>query len=267
MKKHLAAAGVGIGLSLCLTLGVMPVQADPNEAVQAEPHDYAPKFNQEDPPAEKPQADLETSEHSAPQVGQVFQELHGDLDRDGHVERVTLIPFQVEQDNTFMQLVVFNDQNKVIWTTPRLTDPENKRTFGQFVYGNCELQMLCDLDKDGYMDLICSTPRSDVRPMPYRVFKWDGDKFVYAFDGSLERVNYDKELFLWNTKGWNGTSRVCWLDGIHEENGQIKARVLECGPNEQNIFEIKEGEAYFKVADKRGFRVTRWTKHLLDVKY
>ncbi len=267
MKKYLAAASWGFALAVCMAGSALPVQAEPYEVVKAEPHDYAPKFDQEEPPAEKPQADLEKAEPPAPVVGQIYQELHGDLDRDGHVERVTLIPFQVEQDNTFMQLVVFNDQNKVIWTTPRLTDPENKRTFGQFVYGNCELQMLCDLDKDGYMDLICSTPRSDVRPMPYRVFKWDGDKFVYAFDGSLERVNYDKELFLWNTKGWNGTSRVCWLDGIHEENGQIKARVLECGPNKQNIFEIKEGEAYFKVADKRGFRVTRWTKHLLDVKY
>ncbi|MDO5295387.1 MAG: hypothetical protein Q4F00_01930 [bacterium] len=263
MKTNLTAFGAAIGLGLCLWGSCLPVLAEPYEVIKAEPHDYAPKFDQEDPPEEKPQVDFTVAERPAPQVGKVYQELYGDLDRDGHTERVALIPFQVEQDNTFMQLVVFNDKDQEIWRTPRLTDPENKRTFGQFVYGNFEMQLLCDLDKDGYMDLIFSTPRSDVRPMPYRVFKWDGDKFVYAFDGALERSKDDKELFLWNTKGWDGIEGVCWLDGIHEENGQIKSRIISC----EKGYKIKEGEAFFKITNKRGFRVTRWTKHLLDVKF
>lgn len=255
MKITLAAVCCGLGLSCVLAGSVLPAQAESGEVIQNGYSDYVSCCEQDAKSAEPLQEGL-AARHPEPKVGKIYQELRGDLDGDGRIERVALIPFLIKEYDAFMQLVVFSDDGRKIWSSPRVPERGNNMVFGVFDTGSHEMQLLYDLDKDGRMELICSTPRSDVRPDLYQVLKWDGDQFVTDFHSSLIRQETDRSLFLW--KKWDRSGGpVCWVQDLHKENGQIKGDVVWYDRRTT----VKTGKAVFDVG-RYGVRVSRWIKNL-----
>lgn len=254
-------------ISIGLGIGLLAVFCSSSWAkgptVKAEPSGYAPKFVGENS-EEKVEIPRTPRVSKTPVVGEVFQEFKADINRDGHKERVILMPFVAKDEGTFMRLMVYNHRDELIWQTPNLTDPTNKRTFGAYDWGICDIQALCDIDKDGYMDLIGTMPRSDVRPAYFRVWKWDGDKFVYQFTSYLVEKGKGSEIFAWSKKDWDGISDIRWVDGLdNTEDGNLKANIVSYEkPNKVNY-----GVAKLSYAAKERFKVVKWFKHILDIKY
>ena len=220
----------------------------------SEPADYTARCVEEN---------LENPTIGVPTEGQVYQELSADLNHDQHIERVTLIPFATnEYGETFMRLTVFNDKNEIIYQTPRLTDYENVKTWALTNAGDYSLQLLYDLDGDGKIELLAGKPRSDVRPKPYRLWRWDGDKFVYLKDFTFQASERDRELFTLQEKHWDGVENVAWLENIAVRGGELKADVAAW-----KSYGMAQGKVVLEPNGTRGLKVVRWEKHIMDMRY
>jgi hypothetical protein len=106
-------------------------------------------------------------------------ELKADLDGDGRKETIRLIPYKVGEAE-LGQLVVEDPNGKAIWKAPKSKDAfsvEPYHFLGEFDRG--DLEFVGDYDQDGKIDLVTTEQKSDVRPTTYRIFHWDGHKFVF----------------------------------------------------------------------------------------
>ncbi len=197
-----------------------------------------------------------------PPVGQVYQELTGDLDRDGQIKRVALIPFLLDKDKDacFMQLVVSDSNGKVLWRSPRLTDETYRKTWGCYAWGQDALMILQDLDNDGHPELISTCPRSDVSPQKYKVWKWDGDKFIYQFTAALLEVEPESGVFKWDTQFWDGHEKTCWIDRLEHKDGRLVSKMTYWDR------ELQSPSAYMRVIPN-GFKVEEWIKRIRYIKY
>lgn len=220
----------------------------------AEPTDYTSTYVEEN---------LANPTIGTPTEGQVYQELSADLNHDQHLERVTLIPFATsEYGDVYMQLTVFNDKDEIIYQSPKVTDCDNVKTFALYNAGECALQLLYDLDGDGNFELLESLPRSDVRPKPYRIWRWDGDKFVYLMDFTFQTSARDHELFVYDERQWDGVEDIAWLENIAVRGGELKADVMSW-----KSYGMAQGKAVLEPFGYRGLKVKRWEKHILNVQY
>ena len=208
------------------------------------------------------------AQQQRPQVGEVWQELSGDIDSDGQSERVCLVPFEIDESGqAFMQLKVYDHTGEMIWETPKIKDYANKRAFGNYNFGDTDIQLLCDLDKDGRMDLIGAMPRSDMRPILYRVWTWTGGCFEPKFTGYLYEVASDNgehsNVYKWSHKLWNGSSSLRWIDHLSQNGSEIVADIIDV---ESGKLEPLTGKAQVQIYHS-GFLVSDWLKHIVRVKY
>ncbi len=195
--------------------------------------------------------------YQPPRLNRTYQQLTGDLDRDGRMERVALIPFSVDEkrDTYFMQLVVFDSAGKVLWKSPRVADANNNQVWGSFMFGSTNLVVLHDIDGDGRPELINTQPQSDVRPATYRVWKWDGSKFNYLFSARAIETELGSGFFAWDKQTWDSRDNTCWITGLKHKNGRLVGNMLSYKEGASNPY--APGSAYLRVTPK-GFEVEEW---------
>lgn len=152
--------------------------------------------------------------------------LKADLDGDGTPEVVRLAEYEVE-GVTLGQLVV-ERQGKVLWRGPRSKQPYSPEPFrflGEFDGG--DLVFLADYDSDGKVDLVASDQKSDVRPTVFRLFHWNGQKFVFERRAILVPQPQKPATYQWEKPD---PSRSVWVETIRAgAGGAFELRVTNLG--------------------------------------
>lgn len=123
---------------------------------------------------------------------QLMSPLNIDLDGDGRVETVGLKTYDVKGVR-YGQLVVMNSDGPPRWEAPN-ADPFI--FLGEFDLG--ELEAVGDFDGDGKIELLGTYQKSDVSPTKFRLFRWDGKKFVHLKSGYLTQAPQKPATFVWS---------------------------------------------------------------------
>lgn len=126
------------------------------------------------------------------------QKFSVDLNGDGRVEQVALERYRLG-DVPMAQLVVLTSTGKPLWSAPRVKDPWSTSPWaflGQFDLG--DISWIADYDKDGRVDLCATCQKSDVCPTRYKLFHWDGKRFVYDRTAMLVPVPQKPATYGWS---------------------------------------------------------------------
>ena len=137
---------------------------------------------------------LSTCAWAAPRYHQKFSV---DLNRDGRPEQVVLAYYKVGQVQ-LGQLQVLSPQGKVIWASPKLKDAFEDSPWqflGELDLG--DISWIDDYDRDGQVDLCATDQKSDVSPTRFRLFHWDGKRFVYDQTYNLTAASQKPVSFEW----------------------------------------------------------------------
>ncbi|MCL5773017.1 MAG: hypothetical protein M1536_01360 [Firmicutes bacterium] len=187
--------------------------------------------------------------------GQTYKSFFVDLNKDGHKEKIAVKVYGVSGYEWFAQIVVFDSSGKVIWKGPADKNRANPLVFGNFDYGSALPEVVRDMDDDGSVEMIATTPVSDVRPQPFRLFRWNGKKFVYVFIKTLMEKPAGSGVFVWSKPG---PPEGCWITELREIK-EYKNFIAE-------VFEYKKektrGGSAEVASSAAGFKVVKWIKPL-----
>jgi len=178
--------------------------------------------------------------------------LYGDIDNDNKAETMELKNIGSTEMGTFYQLIVKDDNGKLLWKAGKSYDDSNRYSFFELHHGVSMPQILTDIDNDGYMELIAPEPQSDVSPTYYRKLKWIGKRFRVMSSNALMMDNHKR--FTWkNTQDYQGT----WVSGfVAVESHLVIANVISAIGDS-----YKSGTALLRF-DAKGADVVNWMKPL-----
>lgn len=166
---------------------------------------------------------------------QLLSPLTIDLDGDGRTETVGLRAY--EKDGVrYGQLVVLGADGPPRWEAPK-ADPYI--FLGEFDLG--ELSSVGDFDGDGKIELLGTYQKSDVSPTKFRLFRWDGKKFVHLKSGYLTQAPQKPATFVWSDDA--GAARyVDSLTGLRDR--RLKAVIAAPPKTEQHWmrWDLRSGE-------------------------
>ncbi len=182
--------------------------------------------------------------------------LKGDIDGDGELEIVAWHKFAQKELGDFYQLLVYSLDGELLWSGPKVTDSDNSYIFGEWDFGISMPEVLIDIDKDNSAELLAPAPQSDVSVQFYRVFKWNGKRFVNQKPAGLilDRDNH----FIWANPIPQNYSRV-WVSELMpiDSKDSAKARVIYL----KNGAEVEDGLAILKFK-RGGADVVKWIKSI-----
>lgn len=192
--------------------------------------------------------------------GQTYQSFYADLNKDGHLEKIAVRVYGVSEWEWFAQVIVFDSSGKIIWKGPANKNRNNPLVFGSFDYGSALPEVVGDMDGDGRIEMIATTPVSDVRPQPFRLFRWDGTKFVYIFMKTLMEKPAGSGVFVWSKPG---PPDGCWITDLKGVKGykNFIASIFEF-----NKEKTRGGSAEVS-SSSAGFKVVKWIKPLKSFGY
>ncbi|MBN2825530.1 MAG: hypothetical protein JXQ76_09415 [Campylobacterales bacterium] len=174
--------------------------------------------------------------------------LQGDIDGDGKMESMELRNYGSNEIGTFYQLIVKDDDGKVLWKARENYDDGNPYTFVEAHHGISMPQILADIDNDGKMELLAPLAQGDVSPTYFKKLKWVGRRFTIMPTNAL-MMQSDKRFVWQETQAYQGT----WVSGfISVEGDLIKANVISYINDE-----AKTGVALLRF-DSQGAKVERW---------
>jgi len=178
--------------------------------------------------------------------------LYGDIDHDGRDESMELISSGQTDMGSFYQLIVKDDNGRVLWRARKSLNTNNRYSFFEAHHGISMPEILVDIDQDGYMELIAPEPQSDVSPTYYRKLKWIAKRFRIMPSQALmmERGN----VLRWkNSKDYEGV----WVSSfVGMQRGLIKVNITSYIKGE-----YKSGVALLEPT-RNGARVVEWIKAL-----
>lgn len=159
------------------------------------------------------------------------RELRGDLDGDGHEERVRWEPIDSADGDTYFSLVVVDHEEHVLWTGPMEKSLENSYVYFKSHFGSSLPQLLMDIDNDGQMELLAPEPQSDVSVTFFRRLRWKNEAFRALASSALLWKDETKPVLTWQDEE---ASYGTWVSkfGSVTEDGQVQAaitRYLENG--------------------------------------
>lgn len=133
------------------------------------------------------------AEPRVPRAGDDYQIFKVDLDKDASPEKVGLHCTESGEDGWTSRLTVWKG-NAVVWQSPSARS--GLWAFGGHDWGVCGLEYVQDIDGDGKIEALLPEPVSDVSPVPYRIFRWDGREFRHVRTATLLRVSDTR--FAWS---------------------------------------------------------------------
>lgn len=171
------------------------------------------------------------------------QKLYVDLNKDGQKELIVLKPYLVE-GVTLGQLQVLSYTGKVIWSGPRVQKPYSNSPWsflGDFDMG--DISWIGDYDNDGVIDLCATYQKSDVRPTHFRLFHWNGQKFVFDRSAMLVPAPQKPATYVWKTYSPDAT---LWVETMKLSTpGTYQLQVFN-PPNEPYAMQVRyrQGEGF-----------------------
>ena len=177
---------------------------------------------------------------AAPRTHQKFSV---DLNGDGRPETVVLHTYNVEGVEKG-QLKVLSPRGKVIWAAPRVKTPYEDGPWsflGEFDRG--DICFVDDYDGDGRVDLVATGQKSDVRPTLYKIYHWDGRRFVFEREAMLVAAPQKPATFPWTKYDPAASS---WIDTLERASrGLYRASLCEIpNPSQQLKLRYQAGEGF-----------------------
>jgi len=183
-----------------------------------------------------------------------------DLNGDGKMEKVGLRAYNKTEEEYLGQIVVSDSRGVTIWESPKMKDRNSSDPFlfGAFNAGCSLPEIVADIDGDGKIEMLSTAPISDVSPMPFLEFRWDGRKFVFIQRKVLMESSKGSGEFAWQKpQGYTG----CWIMNFKSGKGDGTFLVY--------IFSRYDGKEMGGQAEvrpsKSGFKVVRWVHPLKPV--
>lgn len=143
-----------------------------------------------------------------PKVGQSYQTTKVDLNHDGQLETVGLTCVKRSDEGWFSLLSVWDSSKRLIWQSQAAK--EEPWSFGGWDWGVSDLHLVDDIDGDGHIEVVSPQPVSDVSPVHFRIYRWNGKAFTYVRTAALISDGSDK-YFSWGQalpeRAWVGKLR------------------------------------------------------------
>lgn len=200
-------------------------------------------------------------DYSKAREGKVFESFFADLNGDGRMEKVSVVSYNVTPEEWMGQVVVKGSDGKTLWKSPRFKSRNNRSPFlfGAFEFGISLPEIVADIDGDGKVEMMVTPIMSDVRPVDYKLFRWNGSEFVYVQSKALMEPAKGSMKYVWTTPK-DGTGG--WISAFKPVKGTNTYKVNVCsmystGGQMDNRFGIAE----VKPA-ANGFEIVRWIKPL-----
>ncbi len=190
-------------------------------------------------------------------AGEICRSYQARLDERGELYRVDVKVYAVKGNGAFCCLVVSDSKGKMIWKSPEKADPKDPMFFGGLIWGESFPQIIGDMNGDEKVELVAPAPVSDIRPVPFRVFTWDGKSFHPLFTKVLLASKDRPEHFRWTAPG---PMEGRWIHSF--------VKFLGKGTLEVNIWtyrggasEVPKGRAVV-APESGGFRIVKWIEPL-----
>ena len=187
---------------------------------------------------------------------QELKEIYADLNRDGVYERVTWQKFVTTELGDYYQIVVEDRKGNIIWRGPKTTKESSPFFIASLDTGVSIPELIADIDKDGYMEMLIPAPASDVSPLWYKRLKWENGKFIPMRTAILQYDPYSRDIPLKWVYRYPGTYSF-WGYMLKRVNNKIKASIAGIYPDGSSDY----GEVYLYFTN-RGAIIDSWIKPL-----
>jgi len=124
-------------------------------------------------------------------------ELFADIDNDTRLESVQWRKIATNDVGSYYQMRVVDDNGRVIWKGPRRVRDGHPYMFSSTDFGKSMPELLYDINRDGYVELIAPEPQSDVRATFFRKLRWTGRTFEVLPSEALMMRNVESDYFRW----------------------------------------------------------------------
>lgn len=188
-----------------------------------------------------------------------------DLDGDGAEEKIDLKPYFSDDSGGYYKLCVSRKKGYDyvnIWESPSV------KGFGEdfsFYFGDAgleQLEMIGDIDADSNIELVSPQAQSDVRPVTFRIYRWNKRFFDIDRKGLFIAADSKNDFFEFKKEYSMEEKKVStWI--MHFNKIQ-KAGIVEAEIWSYVDGTVKIGEAVL-AAEKTGYKVTNWLKPLKKV--
>ena len=189
--------------------------------------------------------------------GQIYKQICFDLNADGNKEIVALRAYNVSDNGDYLgQLVVLNAAGQSIFEGPRPAEIRDPFSFGHYPMGDIDLQaVVSDYDPSGadHIDAIGAMPVTDLRPTPFRVWRWYENKFVPKFCKTLIEEPLNSNYYVWKERDFDyATDR--WISKFYyNENGELMGKVIDTTSEERVLI----GTAKI-IPTETGYGIAEW---------
>jgi len=185
--------------------------------------------------------------------------LTADIDHDGKAESVQWKKFATTDMGSYYQIQVIDDNGALLWRGPKEARDNNPYVFSSLDYGESLPQLLFDIDRDGYVELLAPEPQSDVSATSYRKLRWMGRTFESLPSQVLMMGNLGSDHFSWVSREHTYGIWASKFKGVNNSD-LVKADITYYDKN--GVW--KGGVALLKFTSD-GAVVDRWIKPLSGV--
>lgn len=188
-------------------------------------------------------------------LGQTTQTVKVDLYGDKRTETLSLVCYRNEDVGYFSQLVVNDSVGREIWRSPK-ADPRKGGpwAFGRWEYGTSDIQIAGDIDQDGHCEVVSPAPITDVRPTPFRVYRWNGKGLTYVRQACL--IETSEGVFGWRENARDSKSYVS--NFLQVDGDWVRVKVWRPRTSDG---ELRSGIAVLKPQDDH-YTLVRWIEKI-----
>lgn len=175
-----------------------------------------------------------------------------DLDGDGHIEEVLLLPSGKNDKGDFFSLTVLDKDGGVIWAGSKELNLGDPLVFGEWHFGISLPEVFGNIEGNEALELIAPVPQSDVSPTRFRIFEWKNNAFTLLRTSILMETPVGSGKFPWTSgEQYEGV----WISGFQSINstGEIIVDIIDY----QGNADVKMRQAVLK-KDASGFVVKHW---------
>ena len=158
-------------------------------------------------------------------VGKIVESIEGDLDGDDIPETISLKVFKVDERGVFTKLVITDSQGRVLATSPELCDFKDPRTMGNFDWGCSELAATGAIASP-YVGIYVATPRSDVRPPVYAIWRYDAASSTLKYQRKKCLLETKDGTYEWRDSPGNYGYGIRWLDKLKNPQKQAQPQYV-----------------------------------------
>ena len=124
-------------------------------------------------------------------------ELFADIDHDSRLESVQWRKFATNDMGDYYQIQVIDDNGELMWRGPGKLRDDHPYIFSSLGIGVSLPELLFDIDRDGYVELLAAEHQSDVRATFFRKLRWTGRTFEVLPSQALMMRKPESDYFSW----------------------------------------------------------------------